>query len=53
MWASTRVFSSDGKYPQQKEWTAPQQMTDTSGFDCAYSTEIAPDPPIGHSNTNP
>lgn len=53
MWASTRVFSSDGKYPQQEEWTTPQQMTDTSVFDCAYSTEIAPNPPVGHSNTNP
>ena len=38
LWASTRIFSSDGKYPQQKVWTEPKQMTDTADFDVAFSS---------------
>ncbi len=36
LWASTRIFTSDGKTPQQGEWSVPKQMTDTSDFDIAY-----------------
>lgn len=40
LWASTRVFSSDGKYPQEKEWSEPAQMTDTADFDVEFSSFI-------------
>lgn len=38
LWASTRIFSSDEKYPQQEVWTEPKQMTDTADFDVAFSS---------------
>lgn len=53
LWASTRIFSTDGKAPQQTAWTAPRQMTDTADFDVEFSPEEAPVAPIGHPNTNP
>jgi hypothetical protein len=52
LWASTRIFSSDGNDPQQDSWTTPQQMTDTADFDVEYSSETAPSAPKGHPNTN-
>lgn len=52
LWASTRIFSSDGESPQQSEWTTPQQMTDTADFDVEFSSVESPDPPDGHPNTN-
>lgn len=52
LWASTRIFSSDGKAPQQDAWTTPRQMTDTADFDVEYSSESNPDAPTGHPNTN-
>lgn len=52
VWCSTRIFSSDGKSPQQSAWTAPSQMTDTADFDVEFSSVENPDPPSGHPNTN-
>lgn len=52
LWASTRVFSSDGKAPQQDSWTEPRQMTDTASFDVEFSSVENPNPPVGHPNTN-
>ena len=52
LWASTRIFSSDGKTPQQSAWTAPRQMTDTADFDVVFSSEDNPASPTGHPNTN-
>lgn len=52
LWASTRIFSSDGKTPQQSAWTAPRQMTDTADFDIEFSSESNPTTPTGHPNTN-
>lgn len=52
LWASSRVFSSDGKSPQQSAWTAPRQMTDTADFDVEFSSEETPTAPSGHPNTN-
>ena len=52
LWASTRIFSHDGKAPQQSEWTAPSQMTDTADFDVEFSSVALPLPPSGHPNTN-
>ena len=52
LWASTRIFSSDGKNPQQANWTIPRQMTDTADFDVEFSSESNPDAPTGHPNTN-
>ena len=52
LWASTRIFSSDGKDPQQTAWTAPRQMTDTADFDVEFSSVANPSAPNGHPNTN-
>lgn len=52
LWASTRIFSSDGLAPQQSAWTAPRQMTDMADFDVEFSSEENPSDPIGHPNTN-
>lgn len=52
LWASTRVFSSDGLSPQQSVWSTPRQMTDTAYFDVEYSSVENPEPPKGHPNTN-
>ena len=52
LWASTRIFSSDGKLPQQDSWSTPRQMTDTADFDVEFSSEENPSKPTGHPNTN-
>lgn len=52
LWASTRIFSSDGLAPQQAAWSAPRQMTDTADFDVEFSSEENPTAPTGHPNTN-
>lgn len=52
LWCSTRIFSSDKKYPQQDSWTKPKQMTDTADFDVEFSDKEAPGDPSGHPNTN-
>lgn len=53
LWMTTRIFSSDGKIPQQVSWTTPRQMTDTADFDVEFSSEENPSKPTGHPNTNP
>lgn len=52
LWASTRIFTSDGKAPQQSTWTIPRQMTDTADFDVEFSSVANPSAPSGHPNTN-
>ena len=52
LWASTRIFTSDGKDPQQAAWTTPRQMTDTADFDVEFSSVANPSAPNGHPNTN-
>ena len=52
IWASTRIFTSDGLSPQQASWTDPQQMTDTADFDVEFSSVASPNPPVNHPNTN-
>ena len=52
IWASTRIFTSDGQSPQQASWTNPQQMTDTADFDVEFSSVVSPKPPVNHPNTN-
>lgn len=52
LWASTRVFTSNGLLPQQEVWTTPQQMSDTTDFDVIYSVLENPEPPTGHPVTN-
>lgn len=52
LWASTRIFTTDGKAPQQTAWTTPRQMTDTADFDVEFSSEKTPSLPTGHPNTN-
>ena len=51
LWASTRIFSSDGKSPQEDAWSTPKQMTDTADFDVEFSSETSPSAPSGHPNS--
>ena len=52
VWMSTRIFTSDGKPPQQDAWTNPRAMTDTADFDVEFSSAASPGNPVGHPNTN-
>ncbi len=53
VWMSTRIFTSDGKEPQQAEWSKPQDMTDTVDFEAIYSEqEEQPEPPLGWPTLN-
>lgn len=52
IWISSRIFTSDGNYPQQSEWTHPTQLSDTVDLDIEYSEIENPNPPEGHPNTN-
>lgn len=49
LWASSRIFTSDGKAPQQHSWQTPTKMTDTSYFDVEFSSLEEP----GNPTTNP
>ena len=37
VWMSTRVFSSDGLFPQQDSWTTPVLIADTGSIDYEFS----------------
>ena len=37
LWASTRVFTSDGKEPQEDTWSVPYALTDTTDFDVEFA----------------
>lgn len=50
LWASTRVFASDGGSKQQTSWSEPVQMTDTATLDIEYSS-VASNP--GNPTDNP
>lgn len=52
LWASTRIFSTDGLEPQQSTWTTPRALTDTASFDVEFSSYENPSNPSGHPNTN-
>lgn len=52
LWASTRIFTTDGNAPQQTAWSVPRQMTDTADFDVEFSSVENPTAPTGHPNTN-
>lgn len=36
LWSSTRIFSSDGKAPQQESWTEPKVMSDSTDIEIIY-----------------
>lgn len=52
LWMTTRIFSSDGKSPQQSAWTTPRKVTSTADFQVLFSTLENPSLPTGHPNTN-
>lgn len=37
LWATTRIFTSDGQSPQESSWRDPSQMTDTSTYDVEFA----------------
>lgn len=50
LWASTRIFSIDGLYPQEDTWSQPSAMTDTASLDVEFSSvQINP----GNPTDNP
>lgn len=53
LWMTTRIFSSDGKSPQQDSWTQYRPVAATADLDIKYSSSINPTDPDGHPNTNP
>lgn len=50
LWASTRVFTTNGQPPQTEFWTEPAQMTDTATFDVEFSS-VSTNP--GNPTANP
>lgn len=50
IWITSRIFSSNGQYPQQEEWSDVQLMSDTESFDVEFSP-IESNP--GTPTTNP
>lgn len=50
LWASTRIFSIDGLYPQEDSWSQPAPMTDTASFDVEFS-DVQANP--GNPTDNP
>lgn len=40
IWMTSRIFSADGKLPQQAYWTTPQPISDTVDFEVMYSPNI-------------
>ena len=42
IWMSTRVFSSDGEYPQQASWTEPTLVGDTADIDFEWCDAETP-----------
>ena len=60
LWASSRIFSSDGNSPQQANWSTPRQMTDTDKYDVEFAfmqtNDAVPAAPIAanrHSDSSP
>lgn len=49
LWGSTRIFSEDGLFPQQAEWTPIQAMSDVAQIDVEYSSIALP----GNPTDNP
>ena len=45
LWMCTRIFTSDGKAPQQSSWTTPAAATDTADIDFEYSADTTPGTP--------
>lgn len=43
LWASTRIFTSDGASPQQSTWSDPRKMTDVTGYDVEFAPAQAND----------
>ena len=37
LWMSTRIFTNDGRSPQQSSWTTPRKATDTADIDFEWS----------------
>lgn len=50
VWMSSRIFTNDGKAPQQSQWTYPQKAVDTADIDFEYSS-VATNP--GNPTDNP
>ena len=50
-WMSSRIFSSDGEYPQQNEWSLPTYAADTADIDIAFSSNTEkPNTPVSHGD---
>lgn len=55
IWMSSRVFTSDGRYPQQSSWSVPVLMSDAENLDVEFSnqdTSTTPVPPVEGPNGN-
>lgn len=51
VWMQSRIFTSDGKAPQQDTWTAPVKMLDSADMDVCFSKSTTqPSAPAYHGN---
>lgn len=53
LWISTRVFSSDGKSPQQSAWTTPSAVSDNEFMDYEFSSKENPGEPSKETPSSP
>lgn len=51
IWTTSRIFSTDGEYPQQAQWEDVQLMSDTESFDVEFSPVVS-NPGTPSSNPN-
>ena len=51
IWASTRIFTSDGLSPQQAVWSAPQQQSDTATYEVEFSMSVTQPAAPNNDNT--
>lgn len=55
-WVSFRLFTSDGKDPQESSWSEPVQCTDSAGLDVCYHAATddgsQPDKPADNTSSN-
>jgi hypothetical protein len=50
LWASKRLFTSDGASPQDSAWSTPQLMADSTDFEVQYSAYASPGTPSTNSS---
>lgn len=53
VWMTTRIFSSDGEWPQESEWKTPAVAVDTGMMDYEWSLLDKPSTPVKATPSSP